>query len=100
MNDVLRPWIARVAAVLVSGLAGWLFTRYQVETPDDVRGILTTTVEVVIVMLFTYVLTHIPISKKARRSSASGRRTRPLKSASSKRASRTGISRNPHRFHP
>jgi hypothetical protein len=64
MNDVLRPWIARVAAVLVSGLAGWLFTRYQVETPDDVRGILTTTVEVVIVMLFTYVLTHIPISKK------------------------------------
>jgi hypothetical protein len=62
--DVLRPWVARVAAVLISGLAGWLYTRFQIETPANVQGILTTTVEVVVVMLATYVATHIPISKK------------------------------------
>ena len=62
--DVLRPWLARVAAVLVSGFAGWLYTRFQIDTPANVQSILTTTVEVVAVMLGTYVITHISASKK------------------------------------
>jgi hypothetical protein len=62
--DILRPWLARVAAVLVSGFAGWLYTKYQIDTPANVQGILVTVVEVVVVMLATYVLTHISASKK------------------------------------
>lgn len=63
MLDKLRPWIARVAAVLVSGIAGWLFTKYKVTIPTDISSILTTVVETVIVMLASYVLTHIPVNK-------------------------------------
>lgn len=63
MTDTLRPWIARVAAVLVSGVAGWLFVKFGIDVPADVRQLLTDTVMAVMVMLATYVATHIPISK-------------------------------------
>lgn len=61
--DTLRPWIARIAGVIVSGVLGWLFTRHGIDTPQNVQDILRTVVETVMVMLAGYILTHIPVNK-------------------------------------
>jgi hypothetical protein len=73
MPDTLRPWIARVAGVLVSGLLGWLFTSKGIETPTNVQGILQAVVETVLVMLAGYVLTHISTNKVVNPIDAAGK---------------------------
>lgn len=61
--DTLRPWLGRIAAILVSGLAGLLFAKFGIEVSDNERAVLSEVVGTVLIMLTGYVLTHVSINK-------------------------------------
>lgn len=64
--DWLKPYIARVAASLVAGLAAWLASKYGIVVPEEAKGQLTQAAVAVMMVVWgiVYAITHKVVNTK------------------------------------